>query len=158
MKPNRFGACVILVSFLAMAGCASSALEEEKRKAMEADIDDILAQELDPAEVGEPKTCLSDSEFRSYGALGDRHLLFEGRQGKQWVNFLRGGCPALRYDSVFVMKPGLAGRLCDMDRFNVVPRGDALSRANSAPTCILGEFRPVTAKQVEEVRERLEMR
>ena len=57
--------------------------DKRKRKEMEADIDDILRLELDPAEYGEPRKCLSNNEYRSYRALGTRHLLFRGRQGSK---------------------------------------------------------------------------
>lgn len=148
----------IIASVLAIAGCAPSPVDERNREEMEADVDDILGQELDPAEYGEPKTCLLDSEYRSYGALGKRHLLFRGRQGRLWVNVLRGRCPGLDDDSVFVMKPQLGGRLCDKDRFSVVDVFRSLRDAEAAPSCVLGEFRPVTEAQVKEVENRLEMR
>lgn len=156
MDTRKFANFITVAALLVLAGCAPSPLEESKRKAMEADIDDILSQELDPAEVGEPRTCLSENEYRSFRALGNRHLLFQGRQGKQWVNFLRGRCPNLRDNSVFIIEPHLAGRLCDADRFNVVDRLDPVGGTGS--TCILGEFRPVTEAQVKEIEARLEMR
>lgn len=157
MDTRRFATFVIIASFLALAGCATSPDEERKRQEMEADIDDILSQELDPAEYGEPKSCLSDSEVRTYRALGNRHLLFEGRQGRLWVNVLRGRCLGLDHNSIFVMRPNQAGRVCDMDRFSAV---DRLSSAGTggALMCALGEFRPVTAAQVKEIEDRLEMR
>ena len=150
--------CTVAASFLALAGCAGSPLDEQKRKDMEADVDDILSYENDPAEVGEVKRCLMESEFRSYRALGNRHLLFEGRRNLQWVNVLRGRCPGLDRNSIFVMEPNMGGRLCDTDRFSVTDRFDSLERARSAPSCILGEFKPVTKAQVEEIEQRLEMR
>ena len=158
MDTRRLTLCTIAASLLTLAGCATSPEEEQRRKDMEADIDEILRYELDPLEYGEPKTCLSDAEVRSYRALGKRHLLFVGRQGKLWVNVLHGRCPNLSDHSVFIMKPKQGTRLCDKDWFNVVDRGDSLTRASSAPTCILGEFKPVTEAQVEEIENRLEMR
>ena len=109
-----------VAALLVLAGCAATPEDEQRRKDMEADIDDILSIELDPADFGEPKDCLSDSEYRSFRALGDRHLLFEGLRNKQWVNVLRGRCRHADDDSIFIMKPGMAGRLCDKDRFEVV--------------------------------------
>lgn len=150
--------CAIIAFLLATGGCAISPEEERKRKEMEADIDSILSLELDPAEHGKPSACLSDHEYRSYRALGTRHLLFEGRQGKLWVNVLRGRCPGLDDDSVFIMTPNTSGRLCDTDQFKLADRLDSLSRARSAPTCFLGEFKPVTEAQVTEIEHRLEVR
>ncbi len=145
-------------SLLTLAACATSPLDEQRRMDMEADIDDILSYELDPLEYGEVRTCLSDSEVRGYRPLGKRHLLFTGRQGRQWVNTLRGTCPGLDDFSTFIMKPKLGGQLCDKDRFEVIDQFGSLSRAGTYPTCALGEFKPVTEAQVEEVRNRLEMR
>ena len=158
MNSTRLFICSITAALLALGGCATSPEDERKRKEMEADIDDILGLELDPAEYGEPRNCLSDNEYRSYRALGKRHLLFRGRQGKLWVNVLRGRCPNLDDDSTFIMTPSMGGRLCDTDRFKLVDRLDSLSRASTAPTCILGEFRPVTEDQVTEIEHRLEVR
>lgn len=149
----------LVTSFLVLAGCAASPADEQRRKDMEADIDEILRYELDPLEYGEARNCLFDTEFDSYRALGKRHLLFRGRQGKQWVNVLRGRCSGLNDDSIFIMKPNMGSRLCDADRFNVVDRFESLARAEaSAPTCVLGEFKPVTEAQVKEIQNRLEMR
>lgn len=158
MDTRRFATCTIIACFLALAGCAVSPEEERKRQEMEADIDDILSQTLDPAEYGEPRTCLRDSEVRRYRALGDRHLLFEGRQGRLWVNVLRGRCLGLDRHSIFVMRPNQAGRICDMDRFSAVDRLSPTPGADASLMCGLGEFRPVTAAQVEEIENRLEMR
>lgn len=158
MDITRFAICAIIAAVLALGGCATSPEDERKRQEMQADIDDILGQELDPLEYGEPRTCLRDSEYRSYRALGKRHLLFRGRQGKLWVNVLRGRCSSLKDDSVFITRPNVPGSLCDMDRINVVDRISPVTSAAAAPTCVLGEFRPVTEAQVKEVENRLDMR
>lgn len=158
MDTRKFTICTIVAAFLVLAGCATSPEDERKREEMEADIDDILSYELDPLEYGEAKTCLASREYDTYRALGQRHLLFKGRQGKLWVNVLRGRCLGLRDDSTFIMKPAQSGRLCDMDRFDVTDRVDPLARAGGAPTCSLGIFKPVTEAQVEEIEARLEMR
>lgn len=156
MVTRKIATCTIIACFLALAGCAASPEEEHRRQEMEADIDDILSQYVDPAEYGEPQNCLSDKAVRRYRALGTRHLLFEGRQGQLWVNVLRGRCSGLDQYSVFIMRPNLAGRLCDMDHFAVVERIGSPTIA--APNCVLGEFKPVTEAQVKEVESRLEMR
>ena len=158
MDIGKLIVCAMIASLLALAGCATSPEDEQRRKDMEADVDDILSYELDPLEYGKPKTCLSDHEYRSYRALGNRHLLFRGRQERLWVNVLRGRCPNLNDHSVFIMKPNMPGRLCDTDRFEVVDRLNSLSDINAAAQCALGEFKPVTAAQVKEIENRLEMR
>jgi hypothetical protein len=146
----------ITASLLVLAACATSPEDERKRMEMEADIDDILSYEHDPLEYGEVKPCLSTSEYQTYRALGNRHLLFEGRKGKLWVNVLRGRCLGLHDNSVFIMRPTQANRLCDKDRFEAVDRLD-MHRVGS-PTCVLGEFKPVTEAQVKEIRDRMDMR
>jgi hypothetical protein len=158
MNAKKLATCVLAASLLALAGCATSPIDEQRRKDMEADVDDILSYENDPAEVGEAKACLMENEVRRYRALGNRHLLFEGRQNMQWVNVLRGRCPGVDRNKIFVMEPNMAGRLCDKDRFSVVDRFDSLESARSATTCFLGEFKPVTEAQVREIEQRLEMR
>ena len=150
--------CTVAASLLVLAGCAASPEGEQRRKDMEADIDDILSIVHDPAEVGEMKNCLSENDFRSDRPLGKRHLLFEGRRNRQWVNELRGRCPGLDDDSVFIMQPNNAGRLCDKDFFNVIDRFDSLARMNTSPMCVLGKFKPVVETQVEAIEKRLEMR
>lgn len=158
MDTRKIAASAIIASFLALAGCAASPEDELRRQEIEADIDDIVSQELDPAEYGEPRSCLRDSEIRRYRALGQRHILFEGRQGRFWVNELRGRCLGLNDDSVFIMEPNRAGRLCDMDRFGVVDRAGLLPGGYTAPTCGLGKFKPVTEQQVQEIENLLQMR
>ncbi len=160
MGTSRYATCAIVAALLTLSGCAISPEAEQRRKDMEADIDEILSYELDETEYGVSKNCLSDTQYRSLRPLGDRHLLFEGRKDKQWVNVLRGRCSGLEDDSVFIMRLSTAGRACDMDRFDLadmfeqdLPRGVGI-RA----TCVLGEFIPVTKTQVEEIEARLEMR
>jgi hypothetical protein len=128
---------------------------------MEADIDEILSYELDETVFGDPKNCLSEVQYRSFRALGNRHLLFEGKNDKQWVNVLRGRCSGLDDDTLFVMWQSMSGRLCDKDHFEAADRtGSSLSQGGAAmgPTCTLGEFIPVAGAQVNEIEARLEMR
>jgi hypothetical protein len=156
MDTRKLAICTIAASLLVLAGCATSPEEEHRRQEMEADIDDILSQHVDPLEYGEPRNCLMENQVRRYRALGTRHILFEGRQGQLWVNTLRGRCSGLERDSIFVMRPKLHGRYCDMDLFSVVDRIG--SSVPVAPNCSLGEFKPITEAQLKEVEARLAMR
>lgn len=158
MDTRRFAICTIVASVLTFAGCATSPEDERRRQDMEADIDEIVGYELDKSEYGEPKNCLSTHEYRSFRALGNRHLLFEGRKGKQWINVLRGRCQGLNNNSKFVMRPSGAGRACDKDRFEVFDGFDPMSGNVAGPTCVLGVFKPAAKFQVEEIEDRLEMR
>jgi len=157
-RVTRFAICFFVASLLSFAGCATSPEDERRRLDMEADIDDILTYELDPAEYGEPKNCLYTHDYRSFRPLGNRHLLFEGRNDKQWVNVLRGRCPGLHKDSKFIMRPNVSNRVCDKDQFDIADHIDPYTLSGKGPTCVLGEFKPVTAAQVEEIENRLEMR
>jgi len=146
---------------LGLAACATSPENEQRRKDMEADIDEIMNYELDKSEYGEAKDCLSDIQYRNIRPLGDRHVLFEGRKDKQWVNVLHGRCIGLRDDSVLIMKSTMAGRSCDKDMFEVIDSGQpVIFRGGLATggTCVLGEFKPVAKGQLDEIEKRLEMR
>jgi len=159
MSSRRFALSTIIAALLALAACATSPEDEQRRIDMEADIDEIMSYELDKTEFGEAKNCLSKHEYESFRALGDRHLLFEGRNDKQWVNILRGRCTGLRDDSAFIMRPAMGSRSCDKDRFEVVDRS-TLSQgiAGTGGSCVLGEFRPVAKAQLQEIEGRLEAR
>lgn len=161
MGTRRFAICTAIAALLALAGCATSPEAESRRQDMEADIDEILSYELDDTVFGDPERCLSENQYRRYHALGNRHLLFEGKNDKQWVNVLRGRCLGLDDDTMFVMWQSMSGRLCDKDHFEAVDRFDSsLSQAGArmGPTCMLGEFIPVARAQVNEIEARLEMR
>ena len=158
MDAKRFAICAVAAALLGFAGCAASPEDERRRQDMEADIDEILGYDLDPAEVRTPKNCVSTREFRRFRPLGDRHLLFEGRKDKLWVNMLRGRCLGLEKDSKFIMRQNMSGQVCDKDLFEVMDRFDPISSAGKGSTCILGEFRPVSKGQVAEIENRLEMR
>jgi hypothetical protein len=139
---------------LLLVGCAASPEAENRRLAMEADIDEILSYELDPEEFGEPQRCLSENQYRNYRPLGDRHLLFEGRGDKLWINTLRSRCPDLRHGDFLVVKSFSPRRLCESDRFELAE----WFRMSTGATCSLGKFKPVALAQVEEIEARLEAR
>ena len=147
--------------FLLLPGCATSPEAESRRQAMEADIDEILGYELDPEEYGKTKNCLADHEYNNFRPLGDRHILFEGRRNKLWINTLRGRCHDLRHGDVLVVKLTMGSRMCDMDRFEVAEWFDypwyqrwpwTWGSWGSGATCALGEFHPVTEAQVNEIK------
>jgi hypothetical protein len=159
---------LVSTAALLFGGCATSPDVEERRQAREADIAEILSAPLDPAEFGETKRCLSDNEYRSFRALDDRRILFEGRRGKQWINTLRTRCPELRHGQVLVVRQFSSTRMCDADRFEVAEWFDwpwyrrwpwrwGGSWAAGA-TCALGKFQPVTEAQVAEIEAVLKSR
>lgn len=141
---------------------------EERRQAIESDIADILSVQLDPAEFGETRRCLADSEYRSFRALDDRRILFEGRRGRLWLNTLRTHCPDLRFGDVLVVRSFSAMRMCDMDSFQVTDWFDWPwyrrwpwhwgGNWGMGTPCSLGRFQPVTEAQVEEIEALLRSR
>ncbi len=156
-KAIGFLSCTALL----LAGCASAPDYAARRQAVEADIDEILSVQLDPAEFGDTKRCLSDNEYRSFRPLGDRHILFEGRRDRLWINTLRGRCQDLRRGDVLVLRSFSGTRMCDMDSFQVADWFDWPwyrrwpwhwgGSWTTGMRCSLGKFQPVTEGQVEEI-------
>lgn len=154
----------LLLSFALLAGCAVSPEQAEQRELIDAEVDAVLSQPPIAAGEGdaEPKRCIREADYRSFQALGDRHLLFEGSRGRLWVNTLAHRCPDLRHGDVLVVRSFSRGRLCDMDSFEVADWFDWPWYRRwpwrwGAPwsvgvTCVLGEFQPVTQEQVDAVR------
>lgn len=164
---NTVKNALVLVGFAALllAGCAVSPEVESRRQAIEADIDEILSLPLDPSEYGETKRCLTDMEYRSFRALDDRHILFEGRKNKLWINTLRGRCPDLRFGDVLVVRQFSSSRMCDSDQFRVTDWFDwpwyrqwpwNWGSWGTGPVCSLGKFQPVTEAQIAEIEARLD--
>jgi len=151
---------VAAAALLLLAGCAVSPEAEERRRAVEAEIDAILSQPV-PAEFGEMRRCLSEMQFRSFRALDERHILFEGSRDRLWINTLRARCPDLRHGHVLVVKQFSGSRMCDADRFYATDWFDWPwyrrwpwywgSGWTSGMECSLGKFQPVTADQVAEI-------
>lgn len=162
MRAIKFVIFAIVIALLLLAGCATSPEAENRRQAIQADIESILSVPLDPAEFGETKRCLSDNEYRGYQALDDRHMLFEGRRGKQWINTLRSPCHDLRYGHVLVVRSYSGMRMCERDQFQVADWFDWPwyrrwpwhwgGTWSTGMTCSLGMFQPVTEDQVEAIR------
>ncbi len=147
-------------ALLLLSGCAVSPEAEERRLAVEAEIDAILSQPLAP-EFGEMRRCLSEMDFRNFRALDEKHVLFEGRRDRLWVNTLRTRCPDLRHGQVLVVKQFSGSRMCDSDRFYATDwfdwpwyrrwPWDWGSGWQTGMECTLGRFQPVTADQVAEI-------
>ena len=167
MKAVRYVISVACTAALLCAGCAVSPEAESRRLAIQADIAEILSMELDPAEYGETKRCLSDSEYRSFRALDDRHILFDGRRDRQWINTLRSPCHDLRFGEVLVVRSFSSMRMCDRDTFQVADWFEwpwyrrwpwDWGNWGGGMRCSLGEFQPVTQGQVEEIESLLKSR
>lgn len=161
MRAMKFAIVLLAcIALLLLASCAVSPEAEERRLAIEAEIDAILSQPL-PAEFGEMRRCLGDMDFRNFRALDEKHILFEGRRDRLWVNTLRTRCPDLRHGDVLVVKQFSGLRMCDADRFYVTEWFDWPwyrrwpwhwgGSWTTGMQCSLGKFQPVTADQVAEI-------
>ncbi len=156
---------IVFALLVPMVCCSSCAISEEaqmRREAVEADIQAILSEPLDKEQYGDIERCLSRHEYRSFRALDDKRLPFEGRRGKLWINTLRHRCPDLRHATVLRVRSfSSMGRMCDMDTFAaddwfVWPWyrrwpwywGRTWS---TGMTCALGKFQPVSEAQVEAI-------
>jgi len=161
MMSSKLWTSAAILAMLLGSGCAVSPEAEEQRRAMEAEIDAILSEPLEPVELGETKRCLSDHEYRNFRAIDDRRILFEGRRGQLWLNTLRSRCPDLRHGRVLQVRvTSTMGRICEMDSFMA---GDWFAWPwyrrwpwywgswGTGMTCMFGDFQPVTAGQVDAI-------
>ena len=161
MDAVKFVTCMACTASLLVASCAVSPEAESRRLQNQASIAEILNQPLDPAEYGETKRCLSETEYRSFRALDDRHILFKGRGDRLWINTLRAPCPDLRYGDVLVVRQFSPRRMCDADTFEVADWFDWPwyrrwpwhwgGSWGSGMRCHLGKFEPVTQQQVDDI-------
>ena len=157
MNVRRYFVCVAVALFF-IAGCAMTPEDEDRLRAIEADIQDILS--LSPGEGSQPQRCLTEHQYRGIRPLDEKHVLFTGRGDKQWVNVLRHRCADLRHGFVLRVQSHSFSHICSTDRFAVDDWFDWpwYSRApwhwgawSTGMTCTLGEFYPVTEGQVEEI-------
>lgn len=140
----------------ALLGACSTNPEQQQREADRArDIESILTE---ASEFSETERCLSPNQFRHVRILDDRHILFEGRKGKFWLNTLPVRCPGLDRSSVLRMDR-LTGRgsLCRLDSFAVYDWLDwpwyRRWPWSSGPKCAMGDFQPVNEVQVQALKD-----
>lgn len=152
MGAARNAVCMASVALWFVAGCAASPLDEQRRLDAEADIAEILGYPLDPLEYGEPSRCLSDTQYRSYQALNDQHMLFKGLGNRFWVNTLRSRCPGLRDDDMLVVQKQSGTRVCKFDKFRIADWFDRHPlQSSTGVECVFGEFQPISEQQLEEI-------
>jgi hypothetical protein len=110
-------------------------------------LEDILNTPLSAADYPSAERCLSSYDFRGVEVLDDRHVVFEGRGGRLWLNRLSSRCIGLRPGDTLRFTRH-SGRLCTLDHFDAVD--EFASRwSRTSGTCSLGAFHPVTREQVE---------
>ena len=93
-----------------------------------------------------PVDCISVSRIDKTDIVDDQTILFFMRGGKQiYRNYLPHRCPNLEVEDRFGYHVS-SGRLCRIDLIRVLPRiGFPLS-------CQLGQFVPISAEEVDELR------
>ena len=145
--PARRWLTIICLSGLPTAIAAEeseASAEEGIEDEAEITVDEILANPLDDDAYVKSSRCLSPSRYRRIEIMNDRVVVFRGRGGDVWVNFLANRCLGLGPDMIVsVEKHGM--RLCSRDRFRGLPR--LRGGAGSMP-CVLGDFHRVAAESV----------
>jgi hypothetical protein len=81
---------------------------------------------------GQPASCVNVADLRSNRALGTELILFEGQDGRQWVNRVQ-GCRPLSYNRIVRLTSPVA-RLCRGDQVEVMGGSTVLGR------CAIGDF------------------
>ena len=148
----------LMIALLACS-CASSPEQTKRRAQAQQDINAILTQTSDASEYTETKRCLSAAEYRSFRALNDQYIVFEGTRDQLWINQLSIRCPDLRNAHVLSIRSiSPMGRICKLDSFEP---GDWFAwpwyrrspwrwgaQWSTGASCTLGEFQAVTPAQV----------
>ncbi len=110
-------------------------------------VDQILASSLSATDYGKPDRCLQTSEYNRIEVLDKKHLLFEGRGGKFWLNTLRNDCPGLRKGAVLQLDL-TTSRACNLDTVTAIEtRWHTIDKISA--TCSLSEFVPIPKEQAE---------
>ncbi len=169
MNDYRRTALLGVVCALLSAGCASTSEMHQRRQDVEQAIDAILTEAEGTEAAVESKRCLGPRDYDSIRVLDGRHILFEGRRDKLWVNTLKVRCHDLRGSTVLRFRSTSSiGRLCNFDAFQA---GDWFdwpwyrrwpwhwgTAWDTGMVCHLGMFTPVTAEQLRAIDRILESR
>jgi hypothetical protein len=90
---------------------------------------------------GQPTSCVDVADLRSNRALGAELILFDGADGRQWVNRVQ-NCPALRYNRTVRLTAPVA-RLCRGGQVEVMDAGGATALGR----CAVGDFLSYVPRQ-----------
>lgn len=131
------------VLVLAGFGCAA----QPERKTPPPTVDEVLASTLSESDYGKAERCLALSDYDTIRVLDKKHILFEGRGGKAWLNTLRIECPGLRRNAVLRLDVRNS-RICNLDSVTSIEvRRFFVDRLSA--TCSLGDFIPIPREQAE---------
>ena len=151
---------LLLVALVLVVGtlCGDAwAVEEEARSA-----GPTVESLIDPAETedyAEHVTCIELRRIRRTKVLDYRRMLFYMRDETIYLNQLESPCEQLTDRRITSFKTALGGRLCKMDRLEVlhdllIPEYRARGRTDYQilSWCFVGGFEPVTPAQAEFLR------
>ncbi len=128
MKIKAFSAglvAIMTVSTFASTVWASDEIESEKFK-----------KELAKYErTGEMKSCLPTHRIRSTRVLDDYHILFKGKNRRNYLMTLSRRCHSLGFNEAITYRVR-GGRICSSDIFTVLQRRNTIS----GPTCGFEKF------------------
>lgn len=95
-----------------------------------------------------PVDCIQLNRLMRTEVLDERTIVFHQRGGRAYRNYMPRDCPGLERERRFAYRVS-AGRLCSTDTVTVLERGGGVS---AGFTCRLGDFHPITAEELEELR------
>lgn len=96
-----------------------------------------------------PQSCITVSRIDRTEVIDDRTVIFHMRGRDAYRNYLPRRCPNLARNNRFMYEVR-GSQLCDIDTITVLEQfGTRLDRGF---TCQLGEFHPITAEDIEELK------
>jgi hypothetical protein len=108
------------------------------------DLTDIDAIAID----ADSQQCVSLQRISRTEVINSSNILFYMRNRTIFLNTLPHKCPGLRRRDGFAYKTSI-NQLCNVDTITVIRGGNPSSPAGLGSTCGLGMFRPVSAEQVQ---------
>lgn len=85
------------------------------------------------------RICLNNRQIVSSRSRDGRTMLFQMRDGRQYINHLHGYCPGLKFDGFsWVLRSG-DERVCE--------NAQSLRVLRTGEICLLGRFEPVSPKR-----------
>jgi hypothetical protein len=128
LGPRSATTTLFLLTGMLVAGTSSAQLEDQRNR--------------------KPVDCISIASIDDTEVIDDRTVLFFMRGESVYRNYLAKTCPGLDQQDGFSYRT-TSGRLCKADTITVLER--APGRPSTGFTCALGEFRPMSTEDVDEV-------
>ena len=116
--------------------------------------DAILKGEAPPIDYSRAVKCLPSYKIERTEPLSEQYILFHLRDGTLWLAQMRGRCPGIGPNSHLAFNKD-QNRLCEWDSVRVVYDNGIGADVNLGPQCNLPKFDPVSAEQVEMLKQQL---